>query len=214
MTDFNNMENNNPIGGTPPVTPPDTQPVGTPAANTGTQNPSEKKAYVPNLELPETPLSDFDTPPVEEPVQPPQAPEPPYPFEAPNPYTTGQQQYQQQQNGYQPPQYGQNPPPYGQNNYYQPPVQQVYYPPAGYRQKSRIAAALLAFMFGYLGVHNYYLGFNTRATVQLILTIVGSFFTCGMSLVAMAIWGFVEGILLIIGSDTRRFDANGVILKD
>lgn len=112
--------------------------------------------------------------------------------------------------GYQPPQYGQ-----GGNystGYYQP--VKMDYPPQGYQQKSRLAAALLAFMFGTFGVHNFYLGFKNRAVIQLVVSIVGAFLTCGVATAAIAIWGFVEGVQLIIGNEEHRYDGNGVILRD
>jgi len=112
--------------------------------------------------------------------------------------------------GYQPPQYGQ-----GGNyspGYYQ--SVKIDYPPQGYQQKSRLAAALLAFMFGIFGVHNFYLGFKNRAVIQLVVSIVGLFLTCGVATVAIAVWGFVEGVQLIIGNEEHRYDGNGVILRD
>lgn len=84
----------------------------------------------------------------------------------------------------------------------------------GYVQKSRLAAGLLALMFGFLGVHNYYLGFNTKATVQLILSLAGGLITCGMATLAMIVWGFIEGILILSGNASHLYDGNGVILRD
>lgn len=112
--------------------------------------------------------------------------------------------------GYQPPQYGPN----GNYSpgYYQP--VKMDYPPQGYQQKSRLAAALLAIMFGTFGVHNFYLGFKNRAVIQLVVSVVGLFLTCGVATVAIGIWGFIEGIQLIIGNEEHRYDGNGVIMRD
>ncbi len=71
-------------------------------------------------------------------------------------------------------------------------------------QKSKIAAGLLGLFLGGWGVHNFYLGFTTKAVIQLILTI----FTCGIA----SLWGFIEGIMILAGS--IKVDANGVPLKD
>ena len=151
--------------------------------------------------------------------EPPRAPEPPQ----------SEPEYQQppQNQGYGAPQYGA--PPYGagqyqppqytqppQQNYYQPQyvVPQYNVPPAGYNQKSRLAAGLLGILLGTLGVHNFYLGFTTRGVVQLLVSIIGGIFTCGMATVAIAVWGFVEGVLLLAASPSRMYDGHGVILRD
>ncbi|MBQ4313487.1 MAG: TM2 domain-containing protein [Clostridia bacterium] len=83
--------------------------------------------------------------------------------------------------------------------------------PEGYRyyqpnniQKSRLIAGLLGIFLGGLGVHNFYLGFNSRAVIQLILTIC----SCGLG----SLWGFIEGILILMGN--VRVDASGVELRD
>ncbi len=70
--------------------------------------------------------------------------------------------------------------------------------------KSRAAAGILGIFFGGLGIHNFYLGFNNRAVIQILVT----FFTCGVG----SIWGFVEGILILCGSINT--DSDGVTLKD
>ena len=82
--------------------------------------------------------------------------------------------------------------------------------------KSKIAAGLLAIFLGYFGVHNFYLGYTTKAVTQLVLTIVGLILCCifvGVFLViGIEIWGLVEGIMILTGKiDT---DADGIPLKD
>lgn len=164
--------------------------------------------------------------------EPPQAPQPP----GSQPYTN-QEAYQQYQappqytqpdytqsaqphpdytqpgyGGYQPPQYSQSSP-YGQP-YQQPYYQYVPTPPPGYHQKSRMAAGLLAILLGVLGVHNFYLGFTSRGVVQLVVSLVGGILTCGMATLAVWIWAFIEGVLLLSGSRSRMFDGNGVSLID
>lgn len=141
--------------------------------------------------------------------EPPHAPEPPQPEpvyqQTPPPYNTQPPYTAPPQ--YQPPQYGQVP----QQPYYQP---QYNTPPIGYVQKSRLAAGLLALLFGTFGVHNYYLGYNTKATVQLIVSLAGGLLTCGIATAAIAIWGFIEGILILSGNGAHLYDGNGVILRD
>lgn len=139
---------------------------------------------------------------------PPHAPEPPAApvyQQVPPTYQTPYQGPGQGAPQYQTPQYSQpNQQPYYQNQYTTPPM--------GYNQKSRLAAGLLAILVGSLGIHNFYLGFNTRATVQLVISLAGGLLTCGVATIAMCIWAFIEGVLLLSGS--RVFDGNGVILKD
>lgn len=53
--------------------------------------------------------------------------------------------------------------------------------------KSQLVALLLAFFFGYLGVHRFYLGYTTIGIIQLI---TGG--GCG-------IWAFIDFIRIIMG---------------
>lgn len=90
------------------------------------------------------------------------------------------------------------------------------YVPAGYQPKSYVAAALLAFFLGGLGVHNFYLGYTTRAIWQLVLYLVGivlSFVLVGLPIIiGVGIWAFVEFILILLRSGSYGHDANGVPL--
>ena len=151
--------------------------------------------------------------------EPPQAPEPPRPeppyqqprYEQPsyNDPSYGAPQYGAPQYNaqYQPPQYTQPP----QQPYYQP---QYNVPPAGYLQKSRLAAGLLGILLGTFGIHNFYLGFTTRGVIQLLVSLIGGIFTCGLATIAVAIWGFIEGVLLLSASPSRMYDGRGVVLRD
>ena len=85
---------------------------------------------------------------------------------------------------------------------------------AGYLQKSRLAAGLLGILLGTLGIHNFYLGFTTRGVIQLLVSLIGGIFTCGLATIAVAIWGFIEGVLLLSASPSRMYDGRGVILRD
>lgn len=83
--------------------------------------------------------------------------------------------------------------------------------------KSKIAAGLFGIFLGCFGVHNFYLGYTSKAITQLVLTIVGyvtiCFFGLGLLLVfAVAIWALVEGIMILAGK--IETDANGIPLKD
>ena len=167
---------------------------------------------------PEIPAIEFTT-------EPPHAPEPPAMPNPAEPQPTVQNQYvynfnAQGQNpppgqSYSQPYSGYQPPNYTSGAYRPQPAQQPIYttPPMGYQQKSRLAAGLLAIIVGVLGIHNFYIGYNGRGTVQLLLALVGGILTCGLGTVAAAVWAFIEGVM-ILSSTGPRFDGNGVIMKD
>ena len=94
----------------------------------------------------------------------------------------------------------QQPPPYGQ------PVVagQPYYGNA--QPKSKLVAGILGILLGGFGVHRFYLGYTTIGIIQIIVTI----FTCGIG----AIWGLIEGIMILVGASGFTTDANGVPLSD
>ena len=71
--------------------------------------------------------------------------------------------------------------------------------------KSRLVAGILGILLGSLGVHNFYLGYNNRAVVQLLLTIFG----CGIGAVVSTVWGLVEGIFYLTGNEKYSTDADG-----
>ena len=75
-------------------------------------------------------------------------------------------------------------------------------------QKSKIAGGLLGIFLGGLGVHNFYLGFTGKAVAQLLITVL----SCGILSPVSAIWGLIEGILILCGNITT--DANGNTLSD
>ena len=74
--------------------------------------------------------------------------------------------------------------------------------------KSKLAAGLLGIFLGSLGVHNFYLGYTGKAVAQLLISLL----SCGMLAWASAIWGLIEGILLLTGS--INVDGNGNPLRD
>ena len=76
--------------------------------------------------------------------------------------------------------------------------------PISGEQKSKLVAGLLGIFLGGFGIHNFYLGNNKRGVIQIIVTLV----TCGIG----AIWGFVEGIMILVGHINT--DASGRPLKD
>ncbi len=139
----------------------------------------------------------------------------------PGPY--GQPDAYQQPGGYPHPEaYQQQPSPYGQPGPYQQTGQYQYpgqyqqgqpYGAPGYgygsgypEQKSRLVAGLLGILLGSLGIHRFYLGYVGIGIAQIAVTIV----TLGLG----AVWGFIEGIMILVGAESFRRDAKGVPLKE
>lgn len=98
------------------------------------------------------------------------------------------------------------------------PAQQPVFNAAGAVQKSKLAAGLLGIFLGGFGVHNFYLGYTTKAIIQVCMGAGGfllSFLTCGITAFATlgaGIWGLVEGIMILAGS--IKVDGKGIPLKD
>lgn len=116
------------------------------------------------------------------------------------------------QQGYVAPSYNQSA--YTQPAYAQQPAYGQPVAPAGYAQKSKLAAGLLGIFLGCFGVHNFYLGNTGKAVAQLLLTVIGWILIIGPAVAG--IWGLVEGILILCshyGSQWHR-DAHGVELQD
>lgn len=74
--------------------------------------------------------------------------------------------------------------------------------------KSKLAGGLLGIFLGALGVHNFYLGYTGKAVGQLLITIL----SCGILSFVSAIWGLIEGIMILAGNIDK--DANGNPLSE
>lgn len=132
-----------------------------------------------------------------------QQPQQPYPGQTPPGY---QQQAPHAGPGAVPPQqpfYGyQQQPPYYQQPYQQPAVS----------TKDHVAAGLLAIFLGTLGIHKFYLGYNTSGFIMLAVTIIGSIVTFGLAAGVMWIISIVEGILYLTKSQSE-FEYSYVVNK-
>ena len=69
--------------------------------------------------------------------------------------------------------------------------------------KDHVVAALLAIFLGALGVHKFYLGYNSAAFIMLAVTVLGSIFTLGLAFNVMAIISIVEGFIYLSKSQTE-----------
>lgn len=127
-------------------------------------------------------------------------PQPPAPGEFPPPPPPG---------GYAPP-----PPPPAPGAYAPPPPPTPGYPqqpgyqqaPGAYPQqfvptKNRTTAGILAILLGSLGVHKFYLGYNTAGIIMLVASVI----TFGMAAGIMGLIGLVEGILYLTKTDQEFY---------
>lgn len=74
--------------------------------------------------------------------------------------------------------------------------------------KSKIVAGILGILLGCFGVHNFYLGYTSKAVAQLLISVLSCFILSPVS----AIWGLIEGIMILTGNIDS--DATGRKLTD
>ena len=128
------------------------------------------------------------------------APQPPYPGQPAQPSYPGQAQ-----------------PPYPGHAQYQQPYphmsQQPPVPNAAYgdpQPKSKLLAGLLGIFLGGLGIHRFYLGYTAVGILQVAATLFLGAFTFGLT----ALWGLVEGVMILAGAGYFQRDAKGAPLRD
>lgn len=63
--------------------------------------------------------------------------------------------------------------------------------------KDHVAAGLLAIFLGALGVHKFYLGYNTSGFIMLAVTILGGIFTFSIATWVVWIIAIIEGIIYL-----------------
>lgn len=141
-------------------------------------------------------------------------PQPENTYYQPNEPAPQQGEYQNiyQEQGFNQPMYGAP-----QQNYYDPNQQAPYYNPVmakpepstdypeDYKPKKKYVAVILGATLGALGIHNFYLGNNSKATAQLLIALIGSLFF-GLGLVAAEVWALVETVQIL--TDKIDADAN------
>lgn len=93
--------------------------------------------------------------------------------------------------------------PWQANQAYSQPYAQQPYAQASPCSKDHVAAGLLAIFLGSLGIHKFYLGYNTPGFIMLAVTIVGSIFSLGLAGLAMVVISIVEGVLYLSKSQTE-----------
>lgn len=73
--------------------------------------------------------------------------------------------------------------------------------------KSKMAAGLFGIFLGSIGVHNFYLGYTGKAVAQLLITVL----SCGILSPISAIWGLIEGIMILSGSISKDANDNDLV---
>ena len=69
--------------------------------------------------------------------------------------------------------------------------------------KDHVVASLLAIFLGPLGIHKFYLGYNTAAFITMAVTILGSIVTFGLAANVMGVLSLIEGIIYLSKSQTE-----------
>ena len=63
--------------------------------------------------------------------------------------------------------------------------------------EKRVVAGILGILLGGLGIHKFYLGYNTPGIIMLLVTVL----TCGFGGTVMAVIGLIEGIIYLTKTD-------------
>lgn len=74
------------------------------------------------------------------------------------------------------------------------------------QDNKRIAAGILAILLGPLGIHKFYLGYNTEGFLYLLISIC----TCG---VLSSLFGIIEGIIYLTKTDADFYETYQVNKK-
>lgn len=94
-----------------------------------------------------------------------------------------------------------------QEPYNQPPVPPTggHTQPPAQQDSKKLTAGICGILLGYFGIHKFILGYTTEGIIMLLLTVIGSWFTCGITGYAMAVIGLVEGILYLTKTDQEFY---------
>jgi TM2 domain-containing membrane protein YozV len=75
-------------------------------------------------------------------------------------------------------------------------------PYGGVAQSSnRVTAGVCGLLLGALGIHKFILGYQKEGIIMLLISVLGSFLTFGLSAAVMGIIGLIEGIIYLTKSD-------------
>jgi TM2 domain-containing membrane protein YozV len=63
--------------------------------------------------------------------------------------------------------------------------------------EKKLVAGILGILLGGLGIHKFYLGYNSEGLIMLLVTLL----TCGVGGAVMGIIGLIEGIIYLTKTD-------------
>ena len=106
----------------------------------------------------------------------------------PSPYSAQQSPFSAPQPPVPPP-YGGQQPPYGGG------------PVMGAEKK--MPAGICGILLGGFGIHKFILGYTNEGIIMLIASLVGGMLTFGLAAFAVAVIGFIEGIIYLTKSDQQ-----------
>ena len=66
---------------------------------------------------------------------------------------------------------------------------------------STVVLGILAILLNGLGIHKFYLGYQTEGIIMLVAWVLGLIFTCGIASMVVSVIGIIEGILYLTKSD-------------
>lgn len=69
------------------------------------------------------------------------------------------------------------------------------------QDKQKIVAGILAILFGALGIHKFYLGYNKEGIILLVVSLL----SCGMLAAIASIIGLIEGIMYLTKTDEEFY---------
>lgn len=68
--------------------------------------------------------------------------------------------------------------------------------------EKKLVSGILAILLGWLGIHKFYLGYNTEGIIMLVIGLAG-WLLCGIPTLVVSVIGLVEGILYLTKTDEQ-----------
>ncbi|MES2438730.1 MAG: TM2 domain-containing protein [Verrucomicrobiota bacterium] len=65
-----------------------------------------------------------------------------------------------------------------------------------------MVSGILAILLGWLGIHKFYLGYNTEGVIMLVIG-VGGWLLCGIPTAIISIIAIIEGVLYLTKTDEQ-----------
>lgn len=68
--------------------------------------------------------------------------------------------------------------------------------------EKKVVSGILAILLGWLGIHKFYLGYQTEGIIMLVVGLAG-WLLCGLPTMAVSIIGIIEGVLYLTKTDEQ-----------